>query len=359
MTARDLQKLFQKGDCLSLDTMRLYIDGKLDKTSTHAVEEHMVECALCTAAVDGLTPRRMAEVNKISGNIDKRLAVYMNTPPSIPFFRRFAGLLITLLILLGGTFSWWFFTRDSRADSVKISDSASRPSDSSSTVQNTIGIQAIADNQSEQPEKNHSSNEAGNVQPTLAPVNAKSFENLPATQPGKSDQAITVSPTLTNTSPSGASGNTNQTDGTNTRSAANPIQLLRIKKVVIYPPVTHSADAKRNESGGGQIGRSGGTNASFQLDEMPTFPGGDDALRNYIMNNFKPMNLDKSKLAKLSTGVLVVVNAKTGAISSAELSYSISPEADAELLRVIKAMPQWNPGKKRGEVDVMIGVTFE
>ena len=53
------------------------------------------------------------------------------------------------------------------------------------------------------------------------------------------------------------------------------------------------------------------------------------------------------------------VNAKTGEVTSASLSVPVSVLTDAELLRVIEAMPNWNPGKKRGSVDVMLGITFE
>jgi hypothetical protein len=32
---------------------------------------------------------------------------------------------------------------------------------------------------------------------------------------------------------------------------------------------------------------------------------------------------------------------------------------DKELLRVINSLPNYTPGKKRGEVEVVIGITFE
>ena len=146
--------------------------------------------------------------------------------------------------------------------------------------------------------------------------------------------------------------------GASSRTASSN-QPLRIKHVTIYPPVTHNESKSAKPSKGGQISRNGGGDANFQLDEMPVYPGGNAALQAYILDNFKPVTIDRNKVTRFSTGVLFTVNAKTGTVSSPELSFSISPEVDAELLRIINAMPDWNPGKKRGEVDVMIGITFE
>src|ERR1041384_7094841 len=102
MTAKELKRIFQKGECLTLDVMRLYNEKKLNKKSMHEVEKHLLECGLCAAAVDGLNPKRINEVNKLAEHIQRRLAVYMNTPPRVPFFRRFGFAIISALLLLGG-----------------------------------------------------------------------------------------------------------------------------------------------------------------------------------------------------------------------------------------------------------------
>jgi hypothetical protein len=92
---------------------------------------------------------------------------------------------------------------------------------------------------------------------------------------------------------------------------------------------------------------------------MPQFPGGDNALCNYFMRGIRTQNLSREQINRLSTGLSFVVNAKTGEVSDAQLSFSVSPEADAEILRLVKEMPRWIPGSKRGEIDVRLGITFE
>ncbi len=362
MTAKELKRIFQNGECLSLDTMRLYNDGKLNKKTVHEVEKHLLECGLCAAAVDGLTTRRMGEINKLSSHIQRRLAVYMNTPPRVSFFRRFGMAIVTGAVLVTGGVTWWYFAQSERKDAPQLSDTVLVPASDPSFIQ-PPGSSSV------QPAERPHDNGAVIV-PGETGSNAKladnsghspaRMQNLPADQPG-SAKTLTVKqeePADPQSTRTEDPGNTETAQGPDTRSAVNKLPL-RIKSVQVYPPVTHSDKNTRKESKNGQLGRKDGSDAAFKLDEMPSFPGGDAALRSYITSNFNPTAADREKLKRYSTGVLFVVNSRTGAISAPELSFSISPEIDAELLRVINAMPSWNPGKKRGEVDVMIGITFE
>ncbi len=360
MTAKELKRIFQNGECLSLDTMRLYNDGKLNKKTVHEVEKHLLECSLCSAAVDGLTTRRMGEINKLSSHIQRRLAVYMNTPPRVSFFRRFGMAIVTGAVLVTGGVTWWYFAQNERSNSPQLSDTVQVPADGHSFIQ-PPGSSTVQP--AERPHDNGAVVVPGEPGGKLADNSGHSSTRLqspPADQPGSTDvvsekQEEPANPQDTRTQ---EPGNTETTQGPDTRNAVNKMPL-RVKSVQVYPPVTHSDKTTRKESKDGQLGRKSGSDAAFKLDEMPSFPGGDAALRSYIMSNFNPTAADREKLKRYSTGVLFVVNSKTGAISAPELSFSISPEVDAELLRVINSMPSWNPGKKRGEVDVMIGITFE
>lgn len=362
MTAKELKRIFQKGECLSLDTMRLYIDGKLNKKSMHEVEKHLVECGLCTAAMDGLTPRRMAEVNKLSSHIERRLAVYMNTPPRVPFFRRYAAPIAAGILLLGAGFTWWYFAHDSTGDKIHLNDTASTSGNTLNVSQPNVNAELVSN--PDQP-SGPANTIADNNQPQHSTTDFSAPDLQHAkTQPADPNAQNTNQTPPQNNIPPAAENKTSSDPGTMAASSGpgtrNANQPLRVKSVVVYAPVTHNDNKGGSKtSKDGQISKSSGSASNFQLDEMPTFPGGDAALRAYIMNNFKPVTIDRSKVAKLSTGVLFIVNAKTGSISAPELSMSISPDVDAELLRVIKAMPNWNPGKKRGEVDIMLGVTFE
>ncbi|CAN5191845.1 hypothetical protein BH09BAC5_BH09BAC5_22050 [soil metagenome] len=358
MTAKELKRIFSKGECLSLDAMRLYNDGKLNKKSMHEVEKHLLECNLCSGAVDGLNTRRIAEVNKLSDHIQRRLAVYMNTPPKISFFRRFGILIITgfLVFCIGGT--WLYFARNHQKNVPVIiadtSDTYQQKQNDAAVEVNEVATQPNADvffkdnTSTDSKEKDINTNQVQSTQQTSGePISNQ--VNQPTNTPEIIPQQTTGNE-KNNSDPQTNSGPTTRSDNS----------LIHIKSVQIYPAVTHNDKTTRKEAKDGQLGKpSGNSGAAFGLDEMPTFPGGNEALKNYIISNFKPTASDRSKLTRFATGVRFVVNSKTGKISAPEISFTISPEIDKELLRVINSIPEFSPGKKHGEIDMMIGITFE
>ncbi|MCU0377953.1 MAG: TonB family protein, partial [Bacteroidales bacterium] len=88
------------------------------------------------------------------------------------------------------------------------------------------------------------------------------------------------------------------------------------------------------------------------VEEMPEFPGGQDAMRAWIGSNIKyPAGAAKEKV----TGTVVVdfIVTSTGKIKNVKTIRSVNPLLDAEAERVIGLMPDWHPGHQRGKaVDV-------
>lgn len=84
------------------------------------------------------------------------------------------------------------------------------------------------------------------------------------------------------------------------------------------------------------------------VEEMPTFPGGEKKLYEFINKN-----LNYPQIAKES-GIegLVVVNFvvdETGSVSNVKVLRGIGGGCDEEAVRVVKRFPKWNPGKQRGK----------
>lgn len=84
------------------------------------------------------------------------------------------------------------------------------------------------------------------------------------------------------------------------------------------------------------------------VEEMPEFPGGTDALMEYLKTNLKYPAECIEKNIQGRVLVTFVVN-KTGEITNAEVVKSVNEQLDAEALRVVNSMPVWKPGKQRGE----------
>lgn len=85
------------------------------------------------------------------------------------------------------------------------------------------------------------------------------------------------------------------------------------------------------------------------VEEMPQFPGGEEALKNYIRSNIV---YPKSEIDKETQGLVVVsfVVEKDGSISNIKILKSLSKNCDEESIRLVSAMPKWIPGKQRGQV---------
>ena len=79
---------------------------------------------------------------------------------------------------------------------------------------------------------------------------------------------------------------------------------------------------------------------------MPSFPGGDKKLREYLENNLKyPSQAREAGIAGRAFVTFVVE--KDGSITDVKLLRGIGGGCDEEALRVVKAMPLWIPGKQR------------
>ena len=96
-------------------------------------------------------------------------------------------------------------------------------------------------------------------------------------------------------------------------------------------------------------------------EEPPSFPGGQAAMMTYLARNIKyPPTAMKNKIE--GRVILQFVVRADGSISDTHVMRSISPELDAEAVRVIANMPKWNPGKQDGKpvnVKFTIPVSFK
>ena len=93
---------------------------------------------------------------------------------------------------------------------------------------------------------------------------------------------------------------------------------------------------------------SSGEDALEVVEEMPEFPGGVAELMKFVQANVKYPD-DAKEAGKAGRVIVKFVIDKDGSISDATILRSVYPSIDAEALRVVNAMPKWNPGKVKGE----------
>jgi protein TonB len=84
------------------------------------------------------------------------------------------------------------------------------------------------------------------------------------------------------------------------------------------------------------------------VEESPGFPGGDIARIRFLQENIRYPQMARESGIQGTVYVTFVVE-KDGRVTDVRILRGIGGGCDEEAIRVIKAMPRWNPGKQRGK----------
>lgn len=83
-------------------------------------------------------------------------------------------------------------------------------------------------------------------------------------------------------------------------------------------------------------------------DQMPEFPGGMEKMTEYFIKNLEyPANAIKNNIQGKVFVKFVIT--EDGSVTDVKIVRSLDKECDEEAIKVIKAMPKWNPGRKNGK----------
>ena len=96
------------------------------------------------------------------------------------------------------------------------------------------------------------------------------------------------------------------------------------------------------------------------VEQMPSFPGGQKALIEYLTANVRYPD-DCEETCVQGRVVVSFVVERDGSITEAKVVKSVYPSLDEEALRVVNSMPKWIPGSLNGErvrTKYMIPITF-
>ena len=84
------------------------------------------------------------------------------------------------------------------------------------------------------------------------------------------------------------------------------------------------------------------------VEDAPEFPGGIQALLDYLKKNIDYPEICKKNKIQGRVIVTFIVE-KDGSISEPEVLKEVFPALDLEALRLIKEMPKWKPGTQKGK----------
>ena len=84
------------------------------------------------------------------------------------------------------------------------------------------------------------------------------------------------------------------------------------------------------------------------VEQMPTFPGGQQELMAYLGKNIKYPTIAQENGTQGRVIIQFVVE-RDGSITDVRVARGVDPYLDKEAVRVVKSMPKWLPGKQNGK----------
>ncbi len=115
--------------------------------------------------------------------------------------------------------------------------------------------------------------------------------------------------------------------------------------MMVALPAAFSQENKPNEKG-----------VFIQVEEMPEFPGGEAALRDFMVKNITYPEQAKKDTIQGKVFVTFVIDA-AGKVGDVKVVRGVHPLLDQEAVRVIGLMPVWKPGTQKG-IPVKVSYTL-
>ena len=97
------------------------------------------------------------------------------------------------------------------------------------------------------------------------------------------------------------------------------------------------------------------------VEQMPEFPGGDEALMKLIQKNMQYPEMEKANDIQGRVVMGFVVN-EDGSLSDITVKKRVSPGIDKEAIRLVKMLPNFRPGRQQGKavkVEYLLPIMFK
>lgn len=383
-------KIFNPTDCIPEQTMFDYIDNKLSAKERHGVEKHLLDCGFCSDALEGLElvkdRERIAVINqKVNENIastTSKKIVSIN-------YRTIVAVAAGLALLIGSVFYFNQFTSDKSMDVADLKEKPSEPlpinveeAPADSTTPADIQTEAKKDAAQPLAEKQVRKSVDKNIPLAFNETNITTSPAAGATAPVPEQIVINNNKSVIADEQNKKSDELKKEEKAANEGYSVPApapskmaEVVTAKEKEKTPesaqPSSPKARAKKQRSAAPAYDAPKGTaenddrdllsmqsnsldrnieNDSVYLfaDEMPMFPGGNTEMLKFISANLKyPKPYTESNLSGTVYTQFIVT--KEGKITEPKVIKSLNPDMDAEVIRVIKMMPNWKPGKYQGK----------
>ncbi len=118
--------------------------------------------------------------------------------------------------------------------------------------------------------------------------------------------------------------------------------------VIVIAPASANAQDKRGKTTQTRKDTATDDKVYEVCEQMPIFEGGDAALLKYLGENLKLPEEDQERgmQGRMVVGFIVE---KDGSLTNVKVLRPVDIALDAEVLRVVKGMPKWIPGRHNGQ----------
>jgi hypothetical protein len=348
---------FAGGTCLSTGELRQYIDGTLPKKSLHLVERHLLDCDLCSQVLEDIdiSESAAASVDAISQNVNQRISELIGSAPKIAgWFRHryLIGACVAFLLFTGG---WVFYQHSTSSASVSPAKPSPALAEKSKSL-NTIPLIEIKKTKEDEFIIHKTETTADPAESKNKSVSAPSTIPVPVATNAPSPLSSAEAKAITPPSPP-LTAPVKEIPTAEPTSEKENISDLQIVSARVLQKMTKTDGSARSKSKkNGQLVAPSDRGAAYKLEEMPEYPGGDAAMEEYIEQHFINPVKDKHTLSGKAVGVMFTVSSR-GKISEVEITKSISPELDIEIIRLISSMPQWSAAKHKGDITCVLALT--
>ena len=127
------------------------------------------------------------------------------------------------------------------------------------------------------------------------------------------------------------------------------IQAVAEKQIVVSLPEQHTEIMEQEVVQPKDTVKAEPDDVIFMVvEQMPKFPGGDQALFKYLSENVRyPVNAQKNGIQ--GRVICQFVIDREGKVTAVEVVRGVDRDLDLEALRVVKEMPAWEPGLQKGK----------
>lgn len=376
----EINKLFRSTGCLREEAIELYLSKSIGKAEKFAIEEHLANCEMCSAAIEGyelLLKEMPAEkisvlVSELKAQISSKSAVQQGKN----YFRPLLALAAMFIVLIASFILFKMLYKDAEPVLAKLSEPKQIVETDTPVGKNQVELKKVLKPEVQSDVRITKVEEIKVVQgqgsaelEKTVIVNSNSNTRSPQNKelaaklneaPQKKSEVKDEAPAF-----SAESKSTSIDVAQDAAIESTPKRdVVRQDSYYLTPQFAYTV----NQSAAPNNTYYSGTTSKtlYKASKSPTityvvanpeFPGGQDSMIRFIKSNLEY----PKKAADLKIHGSVVVSfyvEKDGRLTGIAVKKSLGYGCDEEALRIVKIMPKWIPSKQ-GRVEMLVPIQFK